>query len=160
MTAEGLDEIDLGILHLLQKDARNNTPVDIARQLPVSDQTVRNRIAKMERMGVLEGYVPVINYRNAGFSIRLEFCCTAPIQRREELAQAALEIPHVVRVEEMLSSHENVRILAVSDDSDEMNEIATEIDELGLTIVSERLRRCAYVQPFNHFGEGVVSDEE
>lgn len=159
MTAEGLDETDLGILHLLQKDARNNTPVDIARQLPVSDQTVRNRIAKMERMGVLEGYVPVINYRNAGFSIRLEFCCTAPLQRREELAQAALELPHVVRVEEMLSSHENVRVLAVSNDSDEINEIATKIDELGLTIVSERLRRCAYVQPFNHFGEGIVSDD-
>lgn len=159
MTAEGLDETDLGILHLLQKDARNNTPVDIAKQLPVSDQTVRNRIAKMERMGVLEGYVPVINYQNAGFSIRLEFCCTAPLQRREELAQAALELPHVVRVEEMLSSHENVRILAVSNDSDEINEIATKIDELGLTIVSERLRRCAYVQPFNHFGEGIVSDD-
>ncbi|SFF79637.1 DNA-binding transcriptional regulator, Lrp family [Halopelagius inordinatus] len=159
MAAEGLDETDLGILHLLQKDARNNTPVDIARELPVSDQTVRNRIQKMERMGVLEGYVPVINYRNAGFSIRLEFCCTAPIQRREELAQAALELPHVVRVEEMLSAHENVRVLAVSNDSDEIHQIATEIDELGLTIVSERLRRCAYVQPFNHFGKGVVSDE-
>ncbi|RDI71674.1 Lrp/AsnC family transcriptional regulator [Halopelagius longus] len=158
MSAEGLDEIDLGILHLLQEDARNYTPVDMAKQLPVSDQTVRNRIEKMERMGVLEGYVPVIDYQNAGFPIRLEFCCTAPVQRREELAQAALEIDHVVRVEEMLSAQENVRVLAVSNDSEEINDIATQIDNLGLTIVSERLRRRTYIQPFNHFGAGIVSD--
>ncbi|MFC6826922.1 Lrp/AsnC family transcriptional regulator [Halopelagius fulvigenes] len=158
MSAEGLDEIDLGILHLLQEDARNHTPVDMAKQLPVSDQTIRNRIEKMERMGVLEGYVPLINYQNAGFPIRLEFCCTAPVKRREELAQEALKIDHVVRVEEMLSAQENVRVLAVSNDSDEINDIATQIDALGLTIVSERLRRRTYLQPFNHFGKGIVDD--
>ncbi|MFC7194338.1 Lrp/AsnC family transcriptional regulator [Halosimplex aquaticum] len=66
-----LDEIDYGILQLLQRDARNTTPVDMADQLPVSAQTIRNRISGLQDNDVIEGYVPIINYENAGFPIRL-----------------------------------------------------------------------------------------
>lgn len=154
-----LDEIDYGILHLLQEDARHQTPVDIADHLPVSAQTIRNRIDNMEERGVIEGYVPVINYQSAGFPIRLEFTCTAPVQRRQELAEKVLELPHIVRVEEMLSARENLRPLAVTNNSEEINEIASELDALGLTIEDERLIRHGHKQPFNHFGEKIVSEE-
>lgn len=154
-----LDELDFGILHLLQGDARNQTPVDMADHLPVSDQTIRNRIEKLEETGVIEGYVPLINYEEAGFPIRLEFSCTAPVQQRKELAKDVLEIDHVVRVEEMLSAKENLHVLAVTNDSDEINEITSKLDALGLSIESERLMRYAHVRPFNHFGESMVSEE-
>lgn len=58
MFASELDEIDRATLRLLGEDARNTTPVDIARQLPVSDGAVRNRIERMEETGVIEGYLP------------------------------------------------------------------------------------------------------
>lgn len=159
VTMVALDEIDYGILHLLQQDARHLTPVDMAERLPVSAQTVRNRISRMEESGVLEGYVPVINYEGAGFPIRLQFTCTAPVQDRSDLAEAALEISHVVNVEEMLAAQENVRVLAVTNDSDEINEIARQLDELGLVIESERLQRTEHRRPFNHFGAKVPDDE-
>lgn len=154
-----LDEIDYGILHLLQEDARNRTPGDMAEHLPVSGQTVRNRIGKLEDQGVIEGYVPIINYEKAGFPIRLQFSCTAPPRRRQEFVEEVLEIPHVVRVEEMLSAKENVRPLAVTDEAEDINRITAELDALGLTIESEQLMRYAYMQPFDHFGESVVSEE-
>lgn len=154
-----LDGLAFKILHYLQTDARNQTPVDMADELPVSAQTIRNRIEKMEDAGVIEGYVPIINYEKAGFPIRLQFTCTAPIGQREELAEAALEIPHMVRVEEMLSGNENVRPMAVTKSSEEINNITTALDDLGLSIERERLQRHEYVRPFNHFGAEMAPDE-
>lgn len=155
----GLDDIDYSILQLLQQDARKQTPVDMAEKLPVSDQTVRNRIADMESEGVIEGYIPLINYEKADFPIRLKFTCTAPVQQREEFAKKVLGIPHVVHVEEMLSSRENLQILAVTNDSEKINTIAEKLDELGLVVESERLLRYTHIRPFNHFGTELISDE-
>ncbi|UTF54751.1 Lrp/AsnC family transcriptional regulator [Natronosalvus rutilus] len=154
-----LDEIDYGILHLLQEDARHQTPVDMAEHLPVSAQTVRNRIEKLEEAGVIEGYAPSINYEKAGFPIRLQFICTAPPQQREELAKEILQIDHMVRVDEMLSATENLRSLAVTKDSEEINTITEKLHELGLTIEREQLQRYEHNRPFNHFGEETISEE-
>jgi Lrp/AsnC family transcriptional regulator, leucine-responsive regulatory protein len=154
-----IDDLDFRILHLLQEDARHRTPVDMAEELPVSAQTIRNRITKMENSGVIEGYAPIINYEKAGFPIRLRFTCTAPVQQREELAREALQIPHMVRVEEMLSGSENILPMAVANSSEEITAITTALDDLGLSIESERLQRYEYVRPFNHFAEDISLEE-
>ncbi|WP_225334282.1 Lrp/AsnC family transcriptional regulator [Halomicrobium urmianum] len=154
-----LDEVDYGILHLLQSNARDQTPVDMAESLPVSAQTVRNRIEKLEERGVIEGYVPVIDYEEAGFPMRVKFACTAPVGRRTELAREALEISNVVRVEEMLSARRNLHPLAVARNADEITAVTQALDDLGLRIESERLLRTHHHRPFNHFGEDDVSNE-
>jgi DNA-binding Lrp family transcriptional regulator len=48
-----LDDVDRGILQLLQRDTRNATAVEMGAQIGVSDGTVRNRIAKLEREGII-----------------------------------------------------------------------------------------------------------
>ncbi|WP_224447194.1 Lrp/AsnC family transcriptional regulator [Haloprofundus salilacus] len=154
-----LDEIDLGILHLLQTDARKQTPVDMAEELPVSDQTIRNRIQKLEDQGIIDKYIPVVDYERAGFPIRLQFTCTAPVLEREDLAQKALQISHVVNVQEMLSANDNIRVLAVTNDSEKINQVASDLVDLGLTIEREQLQRGEYTRPFNHFGEDKLSKE-
>lgn len=160
MSTDALDELDFGILHLLQQDARHTTPIDMAEQLPVTDTTIRNRIEKLEDRGIIEGYVPLLNYEKAGFPLRIKFTCTAPPKERSRLADEALELPHVVHVEEMLSARENVRILVVTDQAEDLNEISARIDELGLTIESESLLRHLKTRPFNHYGEHMVSEDE
>ena len=57
---------------------------------------------------MIEGYVPLINYEKAGFPLRIQFTCTAPLQRRSDLAERALEIANVVCVEGMPSATEVV----------------------------------------------------
>lgn len=160
MPTDALDELDFGILHLLQQDARHTTPIDMADKLPVTDTTIRNRIEKMEDRGIIEGYIPLLNYEKAGFPLRVKFTCTAPVQDRSEIAEEALGIAHVVHVEEMLSARENVRILVVTDQAEDLNEIASRIADLGLTIESESLLRQLKTQPFNHYGENRVSTDE
>lgn len=154
---DDLDEIDLGILHLLQEDARATTPVDISEELPVSDQTVRNRIDEMRDAGVIRRFVPVIDYETAGFPIRIQFTCSAAITERGELAEAALDVEHVVNVEELLSANHNVRVLAVTNDSEELNRVAARLDDLGLTIERQQLQRDEHRKPFDHFGTDAVS---
>jgi DNA-binding Lrp family transcriptional regulator len=159
MSTDALDELDFGILHLLQGDARHTSPVDMAAKLPVTDTTIRNRIEKLEERGIIEGYVPVIGYEKAGFQLRVKFTCTAPVQDRADIAEGALELPNVVHVEEMLSASENIRILVVTNQAEKLNEITSRIDAMGLTIERESLMRRAHNRPFNHFGENMVTRE-
>ena len=159
MPTDALDELDFGILHLLQGDARNTSPVDMEKRLPVSDTTIRNRIGKLEERGIIKGYVPLIDYEKAGFPLRVKITCTAPVQERAELAKEVLELPHVVDVEEMLSARENVRLLVVTNKAEELNGVTSRIDDLGLTIEREGLLQAIHTRPFNHFGEHMVSEE-
>ncbi|QLH84753.1 Lrp/AsnC family transcriptional regulator [Halosimplex pelagicum] len=154
-----LDELDFAVLYLLQEDARNTTPVDMAERLPVSAQTVRNRIDGLEAAGVVDGYEPVVDYRRAGFPLRISFTCTAPVERRADLADSALELPRVVSVDEFLSASENLRVLAVTDDSEAITDISERLVDLGLTIESERLLRRRAVRPYDGFAERSPSAE-
>lgn len=157
MKTDELDEIDFGVLHLLQENARETSTVEMAEQLSVTDQTIRNRIDKLEERGVIEGYYPKINYENSGFQLRIRFTCTAPVQERKELAAEVLQLRNVVRVEETLGTRENVRPLVVTETADEITDIAAGLDELGLTIESQHLISDEQVRPFNHFGEEIAS---
>jgi len=60
-----LDEIDSGILTILQKDCR--TPLDqIADKLKVPKSTVHYRIKRLEGEGVIEGYYARVNHEKLG----------------------------------------------------------------------------------------------
>lgn len=153
-----LDDIDRAILQILQRDARNSTAVEIAEKIGVSDGTVRNRIDNLEEMGVIEGYVPLVNYERAGFQLQIKIRCTASITEREELAEEALDITGVIEVDEIMTGQGNVEVTAVAVEHDDLTRIAKALDGLGLDVESEELLRHHYLRPFNHFGVEDVSE--
>jgi DNA-binding Lrp family transcriptional regulator len=153
-----LDEIDRGILHLLQQDARHLTPVDMAKRLPVTDGTVRNRIEAMEDQGIIEGYVPTINYEAAGFPLKIVFSATAPIPRRAELADKLLGLSGVVNVREMMTARENIRAVAIATKTDQITRLATTISEMDLQLEREELMRHETIQPFDHFDAEIAQE--
>lgn len=60
-----LDEIDAGILRILQEDCR--TPLDqIADQLRVPKSTIHYRIKRLESEGIIEGYYARVNHAKLG----------------------------------------------------------------------------------------------
>ncbi|MEO2151866.1 MAG: Lrp/AsnC family transcriptional regulator [Thermococcus sp.] len=63
-----VDELDLKIISLLQKNARLSFR-EIARELDVAVGTVYNRIKKLEEEGVIKGYAPVLDYEKLGFGL-------------------------------------------------------------------------------------------
>lgn len=154
----GLDEIDRGILYLLQVDARNLSPNDMAARLPVSEGTVRNRMARLEDAGAIEGYSVRVNYETAGYPLHIDYACRAPLLDRSELARKAIELPEVVEVRELMTGSHNVRATAVASDVSEITDIAEKLTEIGLSVEFEELVGRERVQPFERFGD-VVSDE-
>jgi len=61
-----IDETDKGILAILEDRAR--TPfLDIARQLSVSESTIRKRVSRLEDNGVIKKYSAVIEPSKIGY---------------------------------------------------------------------------------------------
>lgn len=147
-----LDETDRAILQLLQRDARNATAVEIGEEIGVSDGTVRNRIEKLEDLGVIEGYVPVIDYERAGYQLEVKIVCSASITERGRLAEEALEVEGVVEVQELMTGRENILVMVVVPTHDDLTRTVTTLHELGLNVEREELLRHTYRRPFNHFG--------
>lgn len=151
MARELLDEVDRGILHSLQQDARNISAAAIAEEVGVTANTVRNRITDLENRGIIEGYEPVINYENADYQIKVVMICTAPITERSVLAQEALDVSGVTHVREIMTGKKNVFVTAVTEENEKMTAIASQLTELGLVIEAEELVKNDYSQPFDHF---------
>lgn len=60
-----MDETDFRILGLLQENARA-TLAHISGKIGLSSPSIKDRIEKMEREGVILGYKPVVDYRKLG----------------------------------------------------------------------------------------------
>ncbi|MGQ3414249.1 Lrp/AsnC family transcriptional regulator [Natrinema sp. LN54] len=151
-TEPELDEVDRGILHMLQKDARDNTTREIGEAVGVSAGTVRNRMEKLEDAGVIRGYVPDIDYERAGYQLVILFTCTAS-DPSESVAEDLLDKHGVVTVRKLLAGEENYHVTVVGSDTDDVSQIANSIRECGLEIVRSEVMDEEYVQPFNHFGK-------
>lgn len=61
-----LDDIDRGILQILRKNARTSF-LEIAKQLKVSESTVRKRVSRMESEGVIKKYAAIVEPSKIGY---------------------------------------------------------------------------------------------
>ena len=152
MDESPLDDVDRSILHYLQENARN-TVTDIANEVGVSGNTVRNRMEELEEKGIIKGYSVDIDYKEAGLDLHFAFTCTAPISKREELAREILEIPGVIEVREFMTGQENIYLEALGTDAEDITRIAHDIDDLGAKIHIEKLIRNDFSHSFGPFSQ-------
>lgn len=150
MPPSPLDTVDWAILHHLQEDARQPVTA-IADAVNLADNTVRNRIEKLEEAGIIEGYQANINYDAAAVEHHYVFICTARVGERERLADEVRQLPGVVEVLTLMTGRRNVHIIGVGSAKDDMTELAYKVDDLGLAIEWEHLVRDHYRQPFEGF---------
>jgi DNA-binding Lrp family transcriptional regulator len=158
MVSKELDEVDRAILHLLQEDARFTSAADIAKEVDVTANTVRNRIQRLEESGIIKGFVPLIDYEKADFKLTVVIRCTAPIPERTELAKEALGVGGVIEVRELMTGRRNVEVTVVADEDEQLTDAATALAELGFEIDDEELVKKDYEQPFDHFGQEDVRE--
>lgn len=149
--APDLDNVDRGILHLLQVDARNTTAEEIADKTDVSASTVRNRIDKLEAEGVITGYYPSIDYEAANLPLEVIFVVTASPTERSDFVERLLDIKGVVNVRETLTGKRNIYIEVVGTSKSDVTRITDSIHDLGLEIERSEMIKQRRTQPFNHF---------
>jgi DNA-binding Lrp family transcriptional regulator len=147
-----VDEVDRRILYALAADARGTSAPMVAEEVDVSAGTIRNRIKQLEGAGIIEGYHAQIDYERVENRLTNLFVCTAPVGEREKLANQALDISGIINVRELTAGRRNVHIVAVSNDTDDLTRIATQLSSLGLTIEEENLVQQEATQPYGPFG--------
>lgn len=146
-----LDSVDRGILYMLQLDARNTTSADIANKVGVSPSTIRNRIERLEGEGVIQGYIPKIDYESANLPFQVVFVVTAPPDERESVVGQLMDIQGVVDVREMLTGQKNIHVEVVGEDTQDIVRITDAIHDLGVDVESSEIMKRRRTQPFNHF---------
>jgi len=146
-----LDNVDRGILYMLQMDARNTTSGDIADKTGVSASTIRNRLERLEGDGVIKGYHPEINYEAANLPLRVMFVITAPPKQRSEVVDQLLDVHGVIDVTEMITGKRNIQVEVVARDTSDIIRVTDAIHDLGVEVESSEIMKQRKVQPFNHF---------
>lgn len=147
-----IDEIDKRILYYLALNARDTPTSDIAEEMEVTPATIRNRIDQLEKKGVLRGYPADINYKSIEGYVTYQFRCTVPIPDRQRLAQSATEVPGVIEVHELMYGSENLVVTAVGSDTNDINQVAGDLSDLGLEIEDESVLETTYNSPYDSFG--------
>ena len=93
-----IDNLDRGILRILQRDAR--TPyLEIARELDVSGGTIHVRIGKMKDAGIILGAHQQLDYRALGFDVAaLVGIRVAGAHGIKDICEKLREIPEIVEI--------------------------------------------------------------
>lgn len=147
MSQYQLDEIDRVVLQALQEDARHNTNAAISDRVSVSASTVRKRIEGLEESGVVEGYLPEVDYEQAGYPLQVLFVCSASISERDRLVRDTLDVSGVVNVRELMTGKDNVHIRAVGSSNQDITRIARALDQLGYAVADEIMMRSDRNRP-------------
>lgn len=150
MASSPLDAVDRAILYHLQQDAHQPL-TDIATALDVADNTVRNRIEKLEDRGVIQRYTIDVDYSEADIQHHYLFVCTVRVQERESLVEEAQAVPGVVRVVSVMTGAQNVHVEVAAPSKEEITSIAYQLDEIGLLIEREHLIWSEHKQPYAGF---------
>lgn len=124
-----LDKIDLGILDLLQRDSRI-TIKEIASHLNLSTTPVFERIKRLEKKGIIERYVAILNPGLLGK--KLTAFIHISIKDHTQLAVEAF-VSRVISFDEVMECHH------VSGDSDFLLQVLLEDIEKYNQFVLEKL---------------------
>lgn len=155
-----IDDVDKGILYLLQENARDNTAAAIGDLVGVSASTVSNRINKLERAGVITGYHPTIDYERVGLDHHLLVVGTVPFERRAEIAERALAASGVVTALETLSNRRNLFVEVVRRSKSGVERTLERLNEIGVDVEDVQMKGRELCQPFNHYGKEYVDRQE
>jgi len=92
-----LDEIDRNILRILQENARTSYR-EIQDKLGISIGTIHNRISKLKKNGVIEGYTLRLNNEKLGYKLTFLIRINCDGKFTEEILNKIKDIPEVCSV--------------------------------------------------------------
>lgn len=148
-----MDETDRRIIHCLQGDARNVTTAEIGAELGVSGSTVANRISQLEESKIIAGYTPIVDYDRSGFSQHHLFVGTVDGEDSDEILAAIPEITGVVNATTLLTDRRNVVIEVVAERPTQVEALARELGDLGVTIERTDVVTEVVSHAFDGFGK-------
>lgn len=126
---EGLDEVDVGILRALNQDARKSYR-DLAKELQLALSTVSARVKRLETLGYIMGYVPVIDANKLGFDLVVIVGVKIQHGKLLETQARIAKMPRVFGVYDVTGDWDSM-ILARFRDRAELNEFVKDLLSLA-----------------------------
>ncbi len=127
-----LDGLTKEILALLREDARRSYK-EIAAAVHKPESTVRDRILRLERAGVIQRYSTVLDRRKLGLSTTALVLADVPYQQLEEVTKRLLAIPNVLQVHHTSGERRLAFVLAARDLEDLQGLLETQVAQLGFS---------------------------
>ena len=104
-----LDETDRRILRLLNKDARMSFR-RISRELKLSLTTVTTRVKKLEKEGIIKGYIPLIDPEKLGLDMLVTIGLDISKAKTVEIQKKIAKDPHVIAAYNTIGQWDSVII--------------------------------------------------
>lgn len=159
MTETQLDRIDLGILYLLQSNARHHTTEQIGEQVGLSASAVGTRIRTLEDEGIIKGYHPTVDYEKTGFEHHLLVSGTAPFEHRSEVVDNVREVGGVAHIRKMLTDEQNIVVEIIGRTRAELKQTVHGLHQAGLSVERMDIIEDEITQPFDHIGKEIVRSD-
>jgi len=119
------DEIDVGILKLLAKQARMPT-IEIAHRLNLTPSTITNRINSLMDRKIIQGFRAALNLKKLGYRWYKVLFDLEDISTRYEILQYARWHPNIVYAYEVIGGHDIELELEV-ESHEKLKEIITDL---------------------------------
>ncbi len=95
-----IDEMDKKILNTLNKNARMSFRY-AAEEIGISPTTLYNKVKKLEKSGVLKGYIPLINRECVGYDLTAIIALRVKQEKDVDGQEAISKLPQVRAVYEV-----------------------------------------------------------
>ncbi len=138
-----LDETNEKIIQLLARQGRS-TMQDIADTVGRSESTVRERVATMEKRGIVIGYEARIDWALVGLPVLVLFEGDCPPGRTGEVAGHLHKIPNVIHAM-VTTGSPNVVALVRARDLQEVNSVRVRLASTGIVNLAARISLEALV---------------
>jgi len=115
-----LDRYDLALIRELQTEARI-TNAALAERVNLSESACLRRVRSLERSGLIQGYVAVLDQHKAGYPVDVFVNITLDRQQQADLAAfeaAARKVPEVMECYLMSGEYDYLLRVVVADHTD------------------------------------------
>jgi len=157
MSTRELDGTDMGILYLLQADARHRTIEEMGEELNVAPSTIASHLRRLEEDDVIEGYNPKIDYEKTEFDHHYILAGTTSAD--EATVQNVIDIYGVINVRKLITDREDLSIEVVGDSRESFTESVDQLTDIGVEIDRIELVKRELSRPFDDFGEQFTDEE-
>ncbi len=122
---EEIDERDMAIIRVLQQNARA-TASEIAAKTGMPENTVRFRIKRLVRRGVIRGFVPVVDPRKLGLKVSAAFMIKLEAENREKAIEELRSWSEILNMYQFSGEYDIIAVSLLRD----LNELQDLVDRV------------------------------
>lgn len=122
-----IDAVDQKIIEILKTDAKCSNR-EIAKRVKLPVTTVFNRIRRLEKNGVIQGYAAVLDYKKLGMKltayslVHYDIAVWGKETTRDELKDQLMELPNIEEIKYIIGQYDILLKFRVQD-MDDFNNI-------------------------------------